>query len=172
MFSGHGIAKQGRAFLLTQDAVLTDDVKLLEDTSLSVELITERIADTGAKQAIVLMDACRNDPEAAKGLDDNKLSAAFTTGFDFSKNNAGIEASAVVFATALSDRAYVDSGKNLAYFTETLVEAIRGQAADASGNITLGRVLQYIQTEVPKRVADDMPGKRQRPIYSLAGYLP
>ena len=172
MFSGHGIARQGRAFLLTQEAELTDDVDLLEDTSLSVDLLTQRIADTHARQAIVLMDACRNDPEADKGLADNKLSESFATGFDFSRKNTGIQASAVVFATELSYRAYVDSGQQIAYFTETLVEALSGRAADQNGDITLGRLLQYVQTEVPKRVADAMPGKRQRPIFTLSGYLP
>jgi hypothetical protein len=170
MFSGHGISKGKQAFLLPQDAVNTDDPKLLAQTSLSVDLIRESIADTNAKQAIVLLDSCRNDPEKGKGLSDNPLTSAYTEGFDFQKLNQNISASAVIYAAEIGGRAYVNSNTNLGYFTEALVNALQGKAANQAGEVKLSSLLDYLQNAVPTMVGHDMPGKSQRPIYVVGGY--
>jgi hypothetical protein len=170
MFSGHGISKDKQAFLLPQDAVNTDDPKLLAQTSLSVDLIRESIADTNAKQAIVLLDSCRNDPEKGKGLSDNPLTSAYTEGFDFQKLNKNISASVVIYAADIGGRAYVNSNTNLGYFSEALVNALQGKAANQVGEVKLSSLLDYLQNAVPTMVGHDMPGKSQRPMYVVGGY--
>lgn len=169
MFSGHGVAPGNEAFLLPKDAQWTSDQGLLEDTSLSVELLRKRIAETGVKQTIVLLDACRNDPKAAKDVSDNPLTKPFL--IDFESLNRGIEASAVIYASSLGKRAYVDVGTHLGYFTEAIAAALSGKASDSKGDVTLGKLIDYIHEAVPKMVARDL-GKdvEQIPYPLVAGY--
>ena len=173
MFSGHGISKGGNAFLLPSNAILTDDVRLLEDTSLSVNLLRERMADTQLKQVIVFLDACRNDPEKSKAASgDNPLSKPFTDSLDFAGRNKEVEASAIVYATGIGERAYIDNREELGYFTQAIIKGMGGAAvAGSSGLVTLGSLLKYIQSNVPKWVTRDL-NKDQKPFYVIAGYQP
>ena len=173
MFSGHGVSRGQRGFLLPSTATLTGDEDLLEETSLDVDLVRKQIAATGVKQAIVLLDACRDDPEASKGSGINPLTKAFTKGLDFAGLNSQIEASVVIFATNIGQRAYVDSNQKLGYFTEAFTDGLSGKAADSKGDVTLGGLLEYVQTRVPKMVSQDRGiNVEQKPSYILAGYQP
>jgi hypothetical protein len=132
------------------------------------------IAGTGANQTIVLLDACRNDPEKAKSIGDNKLTKEFHDAFDFSTFNKQVSASVVFYATAIGERAYVDASRKLGYFTEVFVDALKGNGVDKNGNglISLNDIARYVQMEVPKRVDSDNLGLVQKPIISISGYLP
>src|SRR5882672_11858767 len=57
-FSGHGIEREGRAFLIPSDAIFTEDIKFLQQTAISVEDIRQDIKDTSVGQVIILLDAC------------------------------------------------------------------------------------------------------------------
>src|SRR5208282_6350126 len=136
MFSGHGMSRGGRAFLLPSNATLTDDADLLEDTSLSVDLLRRRIAATNVKQVIVFLDACRNDPERSKAAsDDNPLSAPVTSALDFARLNKEVEASAVIYATGLGERAYIDTNEGLGYLAEGITKGLVVPAADGSRQV-------------------------------------
>jgi hypothetical protein len=173
MFSGHGIARGDKAYLLPRDSSLTSNINVLEDTSLAVELLKRRIVETGVGQVVVLLDACRDDPEKSKGLEPNRLSTTLKNAFDFTNNNKDILASAVFYATDVGFRAYIDPKVNQGYFTEAIVAALSGKAADNAGRITLSNLLDYVQTNVPRMVQKDFgPDKKQTPIYTLSGYLP
>ena len=173
MFSGHGVSKGDIAYLLPSDAHQTDDVELLADTALPIDLIRQRIAATGVKQAIVFLDACRNGLESSKGEGDNPLTKAFKDEFDFSRLNKEIEASVVVYATALGSRAWIDNDKHLGYFTEAITSGLSGKAADSQGRVTLRTLLDYVQSSVPQMVARDLgPSKEQKPFFELSGYKP
>jgi len=174
MFSGHGTSRGNKAFLLPSSAGLTADVDLLEETSLDVELVRKQIVATGVKQALVLLDACRDDLQAAKGVGGaNPLTPAFTEGLDFATVNKQIEASAVIYATSLGRRAYVDNNMKLGYFTEVFTDGLSGKAADSHGVVTLSRLLDYVQSRVPKMVSQDLGvATEQKPFYVLAGYQP
>jgi hypothetical protein len=170
MFSGHGISRGGRAFLLPSNATLTEDADLLEDTSLSVDLLRQRIAATHVKQVIVFLDACRNDPERSKAAsDDNPLSEPFTKVLDFARLNKEVQASAVIYATGLGERAYIDTSEGLGYLAEAIIKGMGGEAADPSRQVTLGNLVRYIQSNVPKWVTRDL-SKDQKPFSVIAGY--
>jgi len=172
MFSGHGMSRGGRAFLLPSNATLTDDADLLEDTSLSVDLLRRRIAATNVKQVIVFLDACRNDPERSKAAsDDNPLSAPFTSALDFARLNKEVEASAVIYATGLGERAYIDTNEGLGYLAEGITKGLVVPAADGSRQVTLGNLVTYIQMNVPKWVIRDL-NKEQKPSVVIAGFQP
>jgi hypothetical protein len=62
-FSGHGMERGGQAFLLPSDAQISDQISFLEDTAVNVTRMRDLIRATGVAQVMILLDACRNDPD-------------------------------------------------------------------------------------------------------------
>lgn len=169
MFAGHGIVKNDKAFVMPKDAHLTEDMQYLSDTSISVDTIRGYVAQAQVQQAIVLLDTCRDDPLSGHGVSANRLSKQFTDAFDFDKLNKEIQASAVIYATDVGYRAWVDPDRQMGFFSEVLTDGLSGAAADASGRVTLNGLIQYLQSNVPK-LAERKVSQHQRPIYEVAGY--
>jgi uncharacterized caspase-like protein len=168
-FSGHGIEKKGRAFILPSDTELDENATLLEDTAISIERLKTLIRETGVRQVIFSIDACRNDPEAGKGLGAGILTESFSRSFNFDKQNQGIEAFVVLYATAVGSRAYESRQKGNGYYTLVLVDGLKGAAANEKGEIMLGRLIAYLQETVPQQVKRDK-GVAQKPFAYVEGY--
>jgi hypothetical protein len=169
-FSGHGIERQGQAFLLPSDASLSNDVSLLEETAVSLVRMKERIARTHVEQVLLLLDACRNDP-GGRADAPNRLTPAFTRAFNFDVRNREVAAFATIYATGVGERAFEYSEKHQGYFTWAVVDALRGAAANDRGEVTLSGLVSYVQNTVPKRVAVDLGGgHEQRPFATIDGY--
>ncbi|MGI8837557.1 MAG: tetratricopeptide repeat protein [Pyrinomonadaceae bacterium] len=79
-FAGHGMERGGQAFLMPSDAQISDQISFLEETAISINRVKERIKETGVKQVLVLLDACRNDP-GGRADAPNPLSNAYTNAF-------------------------------------------------------------------------------------------
>ncbi|HEX8072234.1 MAG TPA: caspase family protein [Pyrinomonadaceae bacterium] len=170
-FAGHGMERSGQAFLLPSDAQVSDDVTLLEQTAINVIQIKDWIRKTGVGQVLLLLDACRNDPAAGRAAADNKLSTTYTKAFDFDVRNREVQAFATLYATEIGRRAYELKEQRHGYFTLALVEALRGKAANARGEVTLSSLISYLQSTVPRRVLLDLgQGKEQRPFAVVEGY--
>ncbi|MBI4854651.1 MAG: SUMF1/EgtB/PvdO family nonheme iron enzyme [Acidobacteria bacterium] len=170
-FAGHGIEREGRAFLLPSNAQVSGDISLLEDTAVSVDTIKERIRQTGVKQVVMVLDACRNDPTAGRADAPNNLTEAYTRGFNFDVRNKEVSAFATLYATSVGSRAYENTEKKNGYFTLAIVDGLKGGAANSKGEVTLDALKQYVQDEVPKRVKIDLGvGKKQDPQIVLDGY--
>src|SRR5918911_2883916 len=103
-FAGHGMERNGQAYLLPSDAQVSDDITFLEETAVSVARMKERIRATGVGQVVVLLDACRNDP-GGRADAPNPLTAAYTK-FNFDVRNREVQAFATFYATAVGQRAY------------------------------------------------------------------
>ncbi|HKO96838.1 MAG TPA: caspase family protein [Pyrinomonadaceae bacterium] len=169
-FAGHGIERGGQAFLLPSDSQVSNDVDLLEQTAINVSQIKDRVKKIGVKQVLMILDACRNDP-VGRANADNPLTSAYTRGFNFDLRNREVQAFATLYATEIGHRAYEYKEKKQGYFTWVLVEALRGGAANAKGEVTLGALVRYLQERVPKRVLQDLgPGKDQKPFAVVEGY--
>ncbi len=170
-FAGHGIEREGRAFLLPSNAQVSGDISLLEDTAISVDTVKERIRQTGVKQVMMVLDACRNDPTAGRADAPNNLTEAYTRGFNFDVRNQEVSAFATLYATSVGSRAYENTEKKNGYFTLAIVDGLKGAAANSKGEVTLDSLKQYVQDEVPKRVKLDLGvGKKQDPQIVLDGY--
>lgn len=167
-FAGHGIERGGQAFLLPSDAQVSGDARLLEETAINVTRMKEAIKETGVGQVMLILDACRNDPAGRANID-NPLTPAYTRGFNFDVRNKEVTAFATLYATAVGHRAYEFKEKRQGYFTWELVEALRGNAANEKGEVTLSSLVKYMQDQVPKRVRIDL-GKEQRPFAIIEGY--
>jgi hypothetical protein len=171
-FAGHGIDREGQAYLIPSDARLNDDVSLLEESAISVSRMKDRIKSIGVNQVVVLLDACRNDP-GGRADAPNNLTPAYTRAFNFDVRNREVQAFVTFYATAIGQRAYEYTEKEQGYFTWALIEGLKGGAANDRGEVTLLSLIRYVQEVVPKRVAINLgPGKQQRPFYQMDGYKP
>jgi formylglycine-generating enzyme required for sulfatase activity len=169
-FAGHGIDRAGRAYLLPSNARSNDDVFLLANTSIPVDVIRDMISDAQMKQVIIILDACRNEP-GGRSDSINPLTKAYTRGFDFAARNQDIKAFVTLYATQIGDRAYEYTEKKHGYFTWFLVEGLSGKAANPQGEVTLRSLMQYLEVQVPKRIAIDLGrGKRQKPWADSTGF--
>ena len=169
-FAGHGIERGGQAFLLPSDAQVSNDVDLLEQTAVNVTQVKDRIKKIGVGQVLMILDACRNDP-VGRANADNRLTAAYTRGFNFDLRNREVKAFATLYATEVGSRAYEYKEKKQGYFTWVLVEALKGGAANEKGEVTLAGLVKYLQERVPRRVLQDLgPGKDQKPFAVVEGY--
>lgn len=171
-FSGHGLERQKRPFLLASDTPYNDNIRVLERTALNVSNdFKELIRDTGVGQVIILLDACRNDPSSGRSSSDNLLSEAYKNGFSFDVKNKEILAFATLYATSLGERAYEYTSQNKGYFTWAFIEGLKGAAANQKGEVTLGNLVKFIEKQVPKQVKIDLgSNKLQRPFSVIEGY--
>jgi hypothetical protein len=170
-FAGHGIERDGKAYLLPSDAQVSGDVALLEDTAINVDEMRRRIIQTGVGQVVLILDACRNDPTAGRGDSDNPLTKKYVDAFNFEERNREITAFATLYATEVGRRAYEYTEKKQGYFTWALVQGLKGEAANDKGEVTLGSLIKYLQEAVPKRIGLDLgAGKVQRPFAVVEGY--
>ncbi|MFY9554019.1 MAG: caspase family protein [Blastocatellia bacterium] len=170
-FAGHGMERGGKPYLLPSDAVASNDMMLLEDTAISVDRLKESVRATGVRQVVLILDACRNDPSAGRSNRDNLLTSTFTRGFNFDVHNREVTAFATLYATAVGHRAYEYAEKNQGYFTWALVEGLQGGAANSKGEVTLGRLVKYLEEAVPNRVRIDLgAGREQKPFAYIEGY--
>lgn len=168
-FAGHGMERNGQAYLLPTDAQISDDVTFLEETAVSVARMKERIRATGVNQVVVLLDACRNDP-GGRADAPNPLTTAYTK-FNFDVRNREVQAFATLYATAVGQRAYEYTEKKQGYFTWAVVEGLKGGAANEKGEVTLASLVRFVQENVPKRIGIDLgAGKQQRPFAIIEGY--
>ena len=122
-FAGHGIERNNQAFLLPADAKMSDNIRILQSTALSVGEIKDWVQEMSVKQVIILLDACRNDPTAGRGDAPNRMTEAYRRGFDFDSQNGQVEAFATLYATRVGERAYEYAEKKHGYFSWAVVEA-------------------------------------------------
>lgn len=68
-YAGHGFEVHGRNYLLPIDvpAATEGQEDLLQDASFAVERIIDRMQARGARTAVLVLDACRNNPFERKG---------------------------------------------------------------------------------------------------------
>jgi formylglycine-generating enzyme required for sulfatase activity len=169
-FAGHGIERGGRGFLCPTDAQISGDMALLEATAIPVETVREWIRQTGVKQVVIILDACRNDP-SGRGESENPLTESYARQFNFDVRNGEVNAFATFYATNVGSIAYEYKEKKQGYFTWALVDGIKGAAANEKGEVTLAGLKRYLEEIVPKRVALDLgQEKRQRPSAAIEGY--
>jgi uncharacterized caspase-like protein len=170
-FSGHGLESGGKSFLMARDTHLNFDAVYLTQNAVDIETdITHSLRDSMAKQIIVFIDACRNNPYAAAGSEQNPLTGSFADAFDYTKQNIGKQAYATIFATSLGGEAYQYQDKKMGYFSWVLDQAFSGEAYDVTGNLTLSGLIDYLQDRTPQLVRINNPGETQVPYAVVGGY--
>jgi len=164
-FSGHGISVGNQAFLIPSNGRFTKNLTLLKNFSIDVSIIKEAIQEIKVKQVLMLLDACRNEP--GKGDTPNLLTDAYKNGFSFDVANSDVKAFAALYATSIGERAFEfydqDTKQFRGYFSHAVEEALKGKAANEKSEVTLSRLIDYLETTVPKKVKYDK-GETQIPM--------
>jgi len=159
-FAGHVVERGGKSYLLPSDALTGNDA-LLADTAVSVERVKESIRASGAGQVMLFFDAFRKEP----------LGEAFTRGLTFDTRNQEAAAFAMLLATGVGQRAYESQTKKQGYFTAALIEALKGRAAGGGREVTLDRLVKYLETNVPAEAQRELGADaQQRPLALIEGY--
>lgn len=153
-FSGHGVSVDNQAFLIPSNGRITRNLSLLKSLSINVMDIKEAIQEIKVKQVLMLLDACRNEP--GRGDTPNVFTAAYMNGFSFDVANSAVKAFATLYATDIGERAYEfydrETKQYRGYFSYAIEEALKGEAANDKGEVTLRRLIDYLETTVPPRV--------------------
>lgn len=152
-YSGHGIEVGGKSCLLPYDFRGKSKFAGVE-TALEVSKFKSLLSEVKSKALIMVWDMCRNDPFAnAKGGDSKRNILSDTKGWQLTAlTPRGTEAPVIAnfFACSSGETSFEWTDKNRGYFTYFLEQGMRGEAADASGNITLDGLAKYVQTRVAK----------------------
>src|SRR5262245_7670888 len=162
-FAGHVVERGGKSYLLPSDALTGNDA-LLAETAVSVERVKESIRASGAGQVMLFFDAFRKDP-----LGESLVRG--TPGLTFDTRNQEVAAFALLLATGVGQRAYESQTKKQGYFTAALIEALKGRAAGGGREVTLDRLVKYLETNVPAEARRELgAGAEQRPLAIIEGY--
>jgi hypothetical protein len=163
-FSGHGVSVGNQAFLIPSNGRITKNQTLLKNLAIDVSEIRNAIQEIKVKQVLMLLDACRNEP--GKGDTPNLLTDAYKNGFSFDVANNEVKAFATLYATSVGARAFEfydnETNQFRGYFSYAIEEALKGKAANEKGEVTLGRLINYLETTVPKKVKTEK-GETQIP---------
>jgi len=173
-FSGHSLSRNGKHFLLSVNAD-TRTIETLETSSISVDSLRQVLNKCKARQVVFCLDGCRNDPESGKGDSDNLLTKGFVQRIvgepgETEKLRQGF---AVLFACSVGERAYEWPEKKQGVFSYYLVRGFKGEAADASGRVTVTGLATYLQQQVTAWSQKNRPsGQGQTPWLHLEGQPP
>jgi hypothetical protein len=142
-YSGHGFAIGKENYLASYGTVLNN----LSQSALPLSEVQQAIHGSGAKRAMLFIDACRNDPNIAGSK------AVGNMGFVDSKSK-GVK---ILYATEIGTVSWESSRLRHGVFSHFLIKALRGEAADANGIISFGTVKAYVQQHVSHLTHKEMP---------------
>lgn len=106
-YAGHGMQIRGRNYLIPVGAPL-DRPDALSQTAMPVDYLIARLKDSGAYLSLVMLDACRNDPDEG-GFSGAYRGAGAPAGFVAQKPANGM---LVAYATQPGERALDGRGAN------------------------------------------------------------
>lgn len=170
-FAGHGVSMDSETFLLTMEADQRSKNTLMV-SSLRGKTLNEMLKQTGARNTLVLLDACRNDPTAGRGDVNNTLSANLARGLVFKPLPAAAPSlernTATVFACSEGERSWEWGDKNQGFFTYFLAEGLRSGAYNSKGDATLQGLVGYLRDKVSS-MAQRETNQKQTPMLTYEG---
>ena len=166
-FAGHGVEKDGHGYLLARDSLQA----FPEHGSLSLELLRKTFEHLGASKRILLLDACRNSPDAGRADAANCMGDVISRDIVAAARSklTGGTTTALLSACRSGQRAYEWPGKGHGVFTQYLVEGLDG-AAWSGDELEFDRLAGYAAGQV-RQWAAKTPGLPipQEPWYEKFG---
>lgn len=159
IFAGHGLEESGRGYLLLSD--FPKYTKAMGCLSLDV-LRADFLERMSARWCTVLLDSCRNDPEAARGEGAGSLGSTFYRDFaslgDRRRSAGGM--TSLLSACGPGQRAHASEAHQQGIWSHFLHEGIRG-GAWKNGVLRLRELAAYARARVIKW-SESEPGLRER----------
>ncbi len=155
-FSGHGYKQGARSYLATYDAYASN----LRGTGLTVQEVVHAIRQTGVRRAILLLDACRNNPlPGQKSIGNSRALGGINPG-------GGIQ---ILYSTNKGNVSWEHESIKQGVFSYFVNRAING-AVNRKGIVTFNDLAQYVMREVP-RWTDSRLSETQQPYRGTAGEI-
>ena len=167
-FSGHGVQyrDQKASYFCPMDADLADN-----NTLVSLGEVYKALEESVAGTKVVLVDACRNDPqaEASKAVENVKLESV--TRPQSERPPGGV---AALFSCSEGQKSYESEKLGHGVFFHYVIEGLKGEAANKKGEVTLQRLAAYVADEVPDaaREVSDLARQRPQQVGDLSGAVP
>jgi len=136
-FSGHGFSRDGINYM----ALGNTDMSRVEDTALSVKQVKLALEQTGFKQRMLFIDACRNVPV--------RSTPDIESRYQVDRDSEG---TAVMYSTAAGALSYEDSSINQGVFSYYLTLGLNGKAKNSLGDITIDSLFDYVNVRVNNHV--------------------
>ena len=167
-FSGHGVQFQNQAdvYFCPMDADL-GDLKTL----VSLADVYKGLDECPAGAKVLLVDACRSDPQAAVSKAVEKIKLESVTRPQAERPPGGV---AALFSCSDGQRSYESDKLKHGVFFHFVIQGLKGDAANKKGEVGLEGLAQYVNDEVPDAVKDVSTDARQRPqlVGNLSGSAP
>ena len=157
-FAGHGVEVEGQPILMLSNTRR----RLLAETGLSLDAVGKALAGTRAKRIVLLIDACRNDPDQGRGDADAKLSEGFTRGLrPRLTGSAGAPAIAMLLACDVGQRAWEVPAARHGSFTLALLRGLNGGAGQPGEAVMMTALAAFVEREVNDWARSE--GRQQSP---------
>ena len=153
-FAGHGVEVDGQGYLLTPGSRHA----FPQYGSLSLNLLRDTFSRLAARRRILMLDACRNSPEAGRGDADNSMGEGISRDIAAAaRAKAGRNVSTSLLAACSSgQRAYEWPEKGHGVFTYFLLEGL-SQAAWGPGGLAFRDLAAHASRKVAEW-CEKMPG--------------
>jgi formylglycine-generating enzyme required for sulfatase activity len=150
-FAGHGLQFQGAAdaYFCPSDArPFADEAATL----VSVSKVYGELEKSFAGVKVLLVDACRNDPDPGRGR-----------GVDGDSSPRPPRGVAALFSCSAGERAYEHGELKHGVFFHSVLEGMRGKAPGSDRELTVYGLVDYVTGQVPERMKQLLPGRQQQP---------
>ena len=163
-FAGHGIEQDGHGYLLARDSMHM----FPEHGALSLTLLQKTFGRLPASRRILMLDACRNSPEAGRGDEDNRLGDGLARDIVAVSRASGSEHATTCLLTACKSgqRAHEWPDKGHGAFTHFLLEGLDG-GAWREGELDFESLAAYTYQETSRW--SSVVGRAQIPWYEKFG---
>jgi Flp pilus assembly protein TadD len=165
-FAGPSAEVEGVVYLLPKGVSVDAGPEAIKQNGVSADVLSERLVATGARQIVVVLDTCLNDP-SLEGPARFVVTPAYARQFSLARKN--LMAHALFLPASTGQGAYMTSERGRGYFTAGLVEALKGGAATRAGDVTLRRLVVFTREWVTQRLRDDYE-RQQTPDIDAAGF--
>ncbi|MCC5828725.1 MAG: caspase family protein [Phycisphaeraceae bacterium] len=148
-FAGHGIQTDQESYLLTSNS----RIRMPQLTSVPSSVLANCLSAIPCRDRVLIFDACRNNPRAGRGDEDNVLTNEFSRDIMTVAETAvgeHVPTTFVLFSCRTGERAYEWPYVRHGAFSHYLIEGLRGDARDDQGRITIHSLGTYVQDRVPQ----------------------
>ena len=142
-FAGHGFSKGNRNYLATADFAMNQ----MAQSALTIHELEQAIRRTGARRAIIFIDACREDPWVSGAR--NFAQDSFRV-----RQSKGIQH---LFGSEFGKQSWETDKLKHGVFSYFLYRGLNGGAVEANGLISFDSLTGYVQEEVGKWSHQNLP---------------
>jgi hypothetical protein len=140
--AGHGENINEKWYFIPHELVYPEREEDVKTKAISSEELTAAIKNITAQKILVLIDACKSGAVllAFRGFEDRKALSQLS------------RATGVHVVAASSKDQFAAEVKDLGHgvFTYTLLEGLKGKAAGAGENVTVRKLMSYIEEQLPE----------------------